>query len=154
VTAGRDTLVDTFVAHLRALCRSSVVGDDWLQLDLTTAQLKALFALSLEQPATIGVLAQRLGVGLPAASHIVERLVRLRLVSRYEDAADRRRAYAQLTGEGEALLSRLREGSRERIRAHLTRLTDAQLDELNRLMEMLTAPDPEASARDPLAALL
>ena len=137
----REELVERFVSHLRELGRSCS-GGDWLQLELTTAQLKALFALSMAQPCTIGELAQRLGVGLPAASHIAERLVRLGLIERYEDTADRRRAYARLTAEGDALMVRLQEGSRERIRERLDRLSNAELEQLDELMGIVAPLSP------------
>src|SRR5207245_1710670 len=68
----------------------AAIGDSWLNLDLTMAQFKAACALSIDQPTTVGALGQRLGIGLPAASHIVERLVRLSLADRYDDPRARR----------------------------------------------------------------
>src|SRR5437868_5099817 len=100
----RAALVEELINCQGAFFRAAL-GDAWLDVDLTMAKFKAACALAMDQPATIGALGQRLGVGLPAASHIVERLVRLELADRYDDPIDRRRAYVRLTAEGEALVS-------------------------------------------------
>src|SRR5207248_7448989 len=126
----------------------TAMGDSWLNLDLTMAQFKAACALSIDEPTTIGALGQRLGIGLPAASHIVERLVRLRLADRYDDPHDRRRAFVRLTSEGEALVSQLRAGSQERLRARLARLDDGDLAELGRLLQILLEPSVEPAAAE------
>ncbi len=91
---------------IRALLQSAS-SPDWVELDLTLAQVKALFALSDDEPAPIGHVARRLGIGLPTASHLVEKLVRGGLVERAEDPKDRRRTLAQLTLTGEELVDRL-----------------------------------------------
>lgn len=79
----------------------------WVELDLTIAQVKVLVALSEGESAAIGRLADRLGVGQPTASHLVERLVRAGLAGRAEDPEDRRRTLTRLTPLGEELVDRL-----------------------------------------------
>jgi DNA-binding MarR family transcriptional regulator len=64
---------------------------DWIRLDLTMAQVKLLFVLRHvsdddSQVVTISSVAQRLEIGLPAASHLVDRLVQQGLASRIEDS--------------------------------------------------------------------
>lgn len=90
---------------IRSLLQTA--SSSWVELDLTIAQVKALFALSDEESATIGHVAYRLGIGLPTASHLVEKLVRGGLVERAEDPKDRRRTLARLTPTGEELVDRL-----------------------------------------------
>ncbi len=97
---------EAYRAMIRALLQSAS-APDWVELELTIAQVKALFALSDDEPATIGYVAHRLGIGLPTASHLVEKLVRGELVERTEDPKDRRRALARLTPTGEELVDRL-----------------------------------------------
>ncbi|MHB9059136.1 MAG: MarR family winged helix-turn-helix transcriptional regulator, partial [Bacillota bacterium] len=63
-------------------------------------QIKGLFALAKSGGATIGRLAERLGVGEPTASLLVDRLVRQGWVVRGEDPEDRRRTIASLSKEG------------------------------------------------------
>src|SRR5260370_21048736 len=74
----------------------------WHQVELSVAQLKALFALVDGGPTPIGGVAGRLSIGLPAASSLVERLVDQGLVERREDPLDRRPTLAQPTAPGEA----------------------------------------------------
>ncbi len=100
---------------------------EWLHLDLTMAQLKALLSLSASGTATVGQLADSLCIGKPAASLLVDRLVHLGLVTRTEDSADRRRALTRLSPAGEELVTRLRQGGRGRMRAWLLALSDEDL---------------------------
>ncbi|MCL5110030.1 MAG: MarR family transcriptional regulator [Chloroflexi bacterium] len=99
----------------------------WLDLDLTVAQIKGLFVLAKHGPLTISRVAELLHVGNPRASMLVEQLVESGLVERAEDAADRRRSLARLTPRGEATVSRLHEGGRERLREWLGRLPAEEL---------------------------
>lgn len=109
----------------------------WLEIDLTMAQLKTLVVLADEGPSAIGAVGEVLGVGLPTASHLVERLVRAGLARRVEDPQDRRRTLASVTPEGEELLRGLREGGRERFRLYLRRLAPEDLQALLRGMTAL-----------------
>ena len=120
---------------LRAM--SAEATDDWLQVDLTLAQIKALFALWHQAPMTIGALGERLGVGVPTASHLVERLVQLGLVERREDESDRRRAHVSPTEAGAALVDRLRALRAEQLRRWLERLNEDDLGALTRGFDAL-----------------
>ena len=111
----------------------------WLQLDLTMAQLKGLVLLAQDGPLTIGGMAGALGIGRPAASILVDRLVELGLVERTEDPIDRRRTFARLTPRAEELVARLRQGGRERMREWLNRLSDDDLAALARGLHALAA---------------
>ncbi len=98
--------------------------DEWLQLDFTMGQLKALFALRRSGPVPVGGLAEALGIGLPAASILTEKLVQSELVERREDPHDRRRALVGLTPNGEQLALNLWQGRRERLAEMLGRLSE------------------------------
>jgi DNA-binding MarR family transcriptional regulator len=111
----------------------------WHQVELSVAQLRALFALVDGGPMPIGGLAARLRIGLPAASSLVERLVAQGLAGRREDRLDRRRTLAEPTGAGAALAERLRQGSREVLRARLERMQRGDLEALVRGLEALVA---------------
>src|SRR5262245_53186007 len=105
--------------------------------ELTMAQFRGLMVLAHEQPLAIGALGDRLGMGLPGASRLVERLVAERLVERYEDPADRRRALVRLAPRGQAGLEEMQQGRRSggrRLRRALTRLSDAELGRLREAM--------------------
>src|SRR5205807_10147691 len=74
---------------------------EWWTLELTMAQLKVLLTLAFEDEATIGKIAETLGIGPPTASHLVDRLVQAGLVERVERSTDRRYTLASLTPQGE-----------------------------------------------------
>ena len=139
--APRERLIDEALDLQRQIYTALQAGafPQWLQLDLTMAQLKALFSLAGSGPTTIGQLADTLDIGRPAASILTERLVQLGLVERTEDRLDRRRTFARLTPRGEELVLRLRQGGRERLRAWLERLADEELDALIRASRAVVA---------------
>src|SRR5439155_21058303 len=97
----------------------------------------------------VGHLAQALGIGKPAASILVDRLVHLALVQRDEDRADRRRTLVRLSGRGEELVLGLRQGRRERVRQWASQLTDADLAALRRGLRALAAVAAGQEGGDP-----
>jgi DNA-binding MarR family transcriptional regulator len=111
----------------------------WLHLDLTIAQVKTLMVLAAGPPVTASQLAAHLGLGRPATSILIDRLVRDGLVARAEDSEDRRRVLVTLTPAGDDLTTRLRQGSRERLERLLRQMTSADLAALRQGMEALAA---------------
>jgi DNA-binding MarR family transcriptional regulator len=83
-----------------------------------------LFVVARLGSTAIGQVAETLHVGLPTASHLVERLVQEGLVDRNVDADDRRRSLAALTPRGEQLVARLRQGSVTHMRAWAQALSE------------------------------
>jgi DNA-binding MarR family transcriptional regulator len=90
-------LVEHIMRQNMLIARTFAEGDmqrgrdsRWLSLDLTMPQLKTVMIVMSLQGATIGQLAKRLGVGLPTASGIVDRLHEHGFVNRQEDPEDRR----------------------------------------------------------------
>lgn len=131
-----DEVMELFVSIAGALQRRGV--PTWLQqLDLTLAQVRVLFTLATEGPATIGKLAELLGVGQPTASHLVDRLVHARLVARAEDPNDRRYTVARLTSRGEEMISILHQERRDVLRSWLARLNADDLAALLRGIQAL-----------------
>ncbi|HEY7201696.1 MAG TPA: MarR family winged helix-turn-helix transcriptional regulator [Candidatus Dormibacteraeota bacterium] len=125
----------------------------WHQVELSVAQLKALFTLVDGGSVPIGGVASRLRIGLPAASSLVDRLVEQGLAERREDRMDRRRTLAEPTAEGEALSQRLRQGSREALRAWLEQMDAGDREALVRGLRALVAiadgdrPEPRLAGR-------
>lgn len=76
-------------------------------LDLTMAQLRLLWVLSAEQPLSVGQIAERLAVGQPSTSRLVDRLLQDGYVDRWDDPADRRRALVGLTAHGRRAIESL-----------------------------------------------
>ena len=100
-----------------------------LAAGLTPAQHQALLAIKgMPEPATVGSLAEWLGVRPHSAVGLVNRLVALKLVARAQDRADRRRMRLKLTGRAEgklAALSQIHRAELRRFSAALAPLLDA-----------------------------
>jgi len=87
---------------------------------LTAQQHQALLAISgfsSREPISVGDLARYLMVRHHTAVELVDRLVKLKVLSRSVDARDGRRVLVQLTGEGERRLQRLSRIHLEELRA-------------------------------------
>ncbi len=128
-------IVEAYELVTRSLRGQTV--EDWVELDLTMAQLKTLFTLEYGGAATIGQTAERLGISLPTASHLVERLVQGGFVGRTEDPTDRRRTLAKTTPKGSELTRQLRQGGRESLFNWLTEMDDDSLEALAKGMDRL-----------------
>ncbi len=83
----------------------------WSELGLTTGQLRVLFYIRTQPGVTAGELAQRLAVTPPTISGIVDRLVKLGLVKRCDDPADRRLVRNTLSEQGESACIRIEQGA-------------------------------------------
>ncbi len=110
--------------------------DIWMSLPLTIAQLKSLFFISDQGSTTSGKLAVALSVTPTNMTGIVDRLVRQGLVSRTEDARDRRSLSLRTTDKGEELVTKLR----SRRTGYLSRaLNRMHVDELAQMARGLAA---------------
>ncbi|MBJ7599220.1 MarR family transcriptional regulator [Candidatus Nephthysia bennettiae] len=146
-TAARATIERTVADH-RAVTRAlNSRSEAWQRLDLSMAQMKAVFVLHDLGPLTIGGLAGRLGVGLPATSLLADRLVAGGLAERGrgEDSEDRRRTVLRLSEPGEALAVRLRQGSSQLLASWLEQLSEPDLESLARGLRALA----EVASRSP-----
>ena len=77
---------------------------------LTAQQYQALMAIrgfSIREPVSIGDLARYMLVRHHTAVELVDRMVRLKIISRRTDPSDGRRVLLELTAEGERRLRRL-----------------------------------------------
>jgi DNA-binding MarR family transcriptional regulator len=119
---------------IRALHASS---PSWLELNLSMAQLKALFFLSDQGPQPIGQIGCLLGVTLPTASYQVERLVRAGLVERVQDERDRRRTLVHLTEKSTELVRSLRQGRADRMRSWIGHMSPEDIAALERGLNAL-----------------
>src|SRR5689334_10858971 len=100
-------------------CMVGKQPQEWTQLHLTIGQIKMLMTLAGKSELTVSQLAERLKIGKPAASLLIDQPVRLGLVRRTEDANDRRRTLVTLTDAGADLVTRLRQGNLEQLAAWL-----------------------------------
>lgn len=142
--------VEAMLKAFHAIQHSALqdAADEWLRTDLTMAQAKALFALQRSEVVAVGGLAEKLRIGLPAASIMVDKLVQLGLVQRHEDAQDRRRTLIELTPLAREQLLRLQQGRREVLENLLAQLSDddfaALLKGAEALARVATSPIPVA----------
>ncbi len=130
---------------------------EFLGVDITMSQAKALYLLSVRPGATMSSIAAELGVGASAVSGLVDRLVAQGYVERKEDPGDRRQQLVSITDAGTATLDSMRE---MRTAVTLRLLKGLGGDELEALRTSLIAldreiqrldaadadPDPDASA--------
>ncbi len=108
-----------------------------LALDVTTAQLKVMFALYLRGPSRIGVLARRQGVALPTMTVLVDRLVRRGILVREEDAGDRRVVLCRLSDRGREVIDQLWSSAKARTREILSVLSLDELKSVCATLEVL-----------------
>jgi DNA-binding MarR family transcriptional regulator len=108
----------------------------WARLDLPKGQVHVLILLHESGPATVGHLADALGVSLPSASCTVDRLEEHRLALRQRDDADRRVVHVTLTTKGRAAAEEAAGFRRQRVRQLLDHFN---ADELRALLKVLAA---------------
>src|SRR4051794_3485510 len=77
------------------------------EASLTMPQLVTLHILGHGGPRTVGAIAGCLRLSPAATSHLVDRLVKARLVQRAEAAADRRQKWLAITAAGRTLVERV-----------------------------------------------
>jgi DNA-binding MarR family transcriptional regulator len=121
------------VAHLHKNCNSDLfeaVGT----LELSLTQIKLLHYLEEEAPQelTLKQGAELVHVSLPAASRMVDDLVRRGFVERHEDVDDRRMKRVSITAQGRSVIGRI---------------NAARLSGLEQFVEGLTAGERRALAQ-------
>ena len=94
-----EDILDRFETLMRHAAGSH--APEFLGVDVTMPQAKVLYLVSLQPDLPMSAIAARLGVGPPAVSGLVDRLVALGYVERREDPGDRRQ---QLISTTEACL--------------------------------------------------
>lgn len=111
----------------------------WLDLDLTMSQLKSLMLLVETGGLSGRELAERLGIGAPAVTALVDRLVLRGYVRREDDPADRRVSWARPTESAVALFDRLHSAHHERLVEILSAVAPDELDVVERAVVALEA---------------
>jgi DNA-binding MarR family transcriptional regulator len=139
------------VIYLHKNCNSDLfeaVG----ALELTLTQIKLLHHLEqAEAPLTLKEAAGLVRVSLPAASRLVDDLVRRGFAQRDEDLVDRRMKRVSLTNDGRAVIRRLNAARLSGLQEFTETLTDDERELLQTaLSKLLERPDvadcrPEAA---------
>jgi MarR family transcriptional regulator, organic hydroperoxide resistance regulator len=113
--------------------RRKTTFDAWMNLPpVTMPQLKSLFFISNQGSTSLGKLASALGVTPANVTGIVDRLVEHKLITRVENAQDRRMLIVRTTEKGEELVANLRERTRSYLSKALSDLNADELDNLSR----------------------
>jgi DNA-binding MarR family transcriptional regulator len=97
---------------------------------VTLQQVLLLTRLRQANASSASDLAAMLNLSLPAVSQAVDRLVRLKLVTRIEDRADRRKKKIATTSKANALLERLTKARASEYSAGLSSVSEETLEQL------------------------
>ena len=125
----------------------------WLSVELTMPQLKALMCVAMNDGATSGQIAKKLGVGLSTITGIVDRLAEQSLVTRGEDADDRRITRVRPTPRGRTLVDELLRYRNEAISAVLSELNAEQLQVVETAFTYLMQAAEKATKQQPQEAV-
>ena len=106
------------------------------ELELTLPQAQALRILR-RGPLATGRLAEELGISAPAITQLTDRLVRKGLIERRNCAEDRRCVLVALTDRGAELVDAFRKRRREIFEGALTRLSEAEQEQVLRALGMV-----------------
>jgi DNA-binding MarR family transcriptional regulator len=117
-------------------------------LELTLTQIKLLHHLEdQDRELTLKEGAQLVHVSLPAASRMVDDLVRRGFVERREDAEDRRMKRVRLTDDGRSVIRRLNAARLSGLEQFLQDLTGIEREPLARALSRLLERDEVAACR-------
>jgi len=104
---------------------------------LSVPQFRALAFTGMNAGATLGQLADHLGLMPPAASAIVERLVTLNLIERSASSSDRRRICLALTTTGREKLTATRKVARKCLQERFSPRAGAECGQILSAMKKL-----------------
>ena len=110
---------------------------DWAEQELTFGQMRLLFLLAKHGPSPMSRIAEWLGVGLPTASGMVERVERHGLAVRQHRIDDRRVVDCQLTAGGRRLIDEIYGMRLDLLRRFLGVLTPDEQAEMARLLKLV-----------------
>lgn len=117
---------DIFTRVLRTLTVGPLSDDG----EVTMAQYQALKHIEHHGPCTIGSLVEGLGISQPAATMLVDRMVKRGLVGREPGRTDRRQMEVSLTDRARDLLRRADEERAERLSKVLSRMDRKEREQL------------------------
>lgn len=105
----RERTIQRILELLERLYRAvrQIARGEWLNIDLTMPQLKAMLILFSDGVKRMGLLASDLDVSMPTATGIIDRTAEKGLIERESDPQDRRVVLCRLSKEGHELISHL-----------------------------------------------
>ena len=127
----------------------AVHAPEFTAFDLTMAQAKLLYVVTVSGDLSMSEIAGRLGVTISTASGAVDHLVSAGLLSRVDDPANRRQVQVSVTPHGREALEQMRELTVRQLEELLNPLDDAELAVVERAIRILThaiaSPDDDAT---------
>ncbi len=138
-------LMDRFmevVGHLNRMLYGGRLAE-WQGVDMTLSQINVMVALSHRGPMRMGEIASQLGGTLSAATSIVERLVKKKLVQRAMDPNDRRVVICELTELGSDPTKRFWQVVKKDALKATERLQPKQLEAVVEALELLVTTEQE-----------
>lgn len=140
--------------HMKALHRyisSQVMWAMQGQLqddDLSFSQMSALHQLRTYAPMSVGGLAERIGLSLPAASHLTDKLVVRGYAQRRENPEDRRAKLLDLSERGQQILEEMDRRFSDTYRVAFSRVSlqtlQATTESLETLLQELLKRGPDS----------
>ncbi|MDM7999722.1 MAG: MarR family transcriptional regulator [Dehalococcoidia bacterium] len=110
---------------------------EWLELDLTAGQLRALLLLYTNGPTRMSDISSSLGVSMATATGIIDRMVERGIVIRESDPNDRRIVRCRVSREGEKVISGLWRSWSERAKVMLRALDRPKLLAVRAFLEAM-----------------
>ncbi|MFZ0996469.1 MAG: MarR family transcriptional regulator [Candidatus Dormiibacterota bacterium] len=120
-----DTLEEVMARHWR-----QGPGARWARRDLSIAQMHLMMVLREHGPATVGKLAETLGISPPSVSSALDRLEEHGLAVRRRDCEDRRVVHAALSRRGRGAAEEACGFRREKVRHLLEKFDSGELEAL------------------------
>lgn len=109
------------------------------KMPIPPSHVKVVFFLKHHGPASISCMAAHLDISKPNMTPIIDKLIKEGLVRRYQDPGDRRMTIIESTPQAAALIQQSIEAMKQNITAKLTRLSAADLAELDTLIVRMEA---------------
>ena len=135
--------------HLHRLTSARIMGTLQHSLqgeDVSFTQMTALYKVRAFSPISVTLLAEHLGVSLPATSQLIQELVRRELMERRENPDNRREKLLALSEQGQKFLNLM---ERAMMGAYAEVFGQVNPQTLNAATEALTALIAEAQALRP-----
>lgn len=120
----------------------------WEKMKITFPQLRILFRVRARPGIDLRGLAADLGITASGAGQQVDKLVARGFLSRRDDPEDRRRIQLELTDLGQQAVGEISRASRVYMDAVLRGLSDEELDELQRLLNVVVATAADVPVPD------
>lgn len=141
------TEVSRHLLRLMTQCLDQLAEGD----EISATQYRALAALAQRGPRNASVLAEELVVGRPAATKLVDRLARRRMIRRRRHPEDRRQVILEATDRGREIVKAVQACRRRRLARVLAELEPSAREALTRdlpaLLEAFTTSGRASSAR-------